>query len=131
MCRATLVASVAILVLLFGCDRHKPTLAYVAPVTRCLITLRWKPPTEYEDGTPFTPEDIQKFTLNWYNQDQSTIVSVDVNDPTAVMWTLLNMPAGKMSFQINVTDQEDRTSDWSNIVTAIFDSWCDEKWAFA
>lgn len=114
-----IVALVAIL----GCDQ-KPNLTVVPLKLDCAVTLTWVAPTQYEDNSPLAPEDIQKFTINWFNKDQTTIVNTDVNDPTAITWVFLNMPTGKMSFRMTVTDVDNIESDWSNMVTKTFDDDC-------
>lgn len=116
-----------VLVAILGCDQKlklKPELVVVPPHFDCAITLQWVAPTEYEDDTPLAAANIKKFTLNWFNEDQTTIISTDVNDPTAMTWLFLNMPAGAMSFRMTVTDVDDAESDWSNIVTKTFDDDC-------
>lgn len=118
-----------VLVAILGCDQerdYRPRLIVVViEPADCEITLRWIPPTEYEDDSPLTPENIKKFTINWFNEDKTTIVSIDVDDPTAMTWLFLNMPAGKMSFRMTVTDTDDVESDWSNVITKTFDAACD------
>ena len=118
------------LVAIIGCDQ-KPTLVVVqrdeSTLPDCEITLQWIAPTEYEDDSPLAPENIKKFTLNWFNEDQTTIVSTDVNDPTVMTWLFLNMPAGKMSFRMTVTDTDEVESDWSNVISKTFADACGQS----
>lgn len=111
------------LVAILGCDQT-PQLVVVSSHLKCAITLTWVAPTEYEDDSPLASENIKKFTLNWFNEDQTTIINIDVNDPTVMTWLFLDMLAGRMSFRMTVTDINDKESKWSNIITKTFADAC-------
>jgi hypothetical protein len=108
--------------ILFGCGSDSTTVN--SEDLNCDLTISWRAPTEYEDGSPLTTQEIKKFTVNRYNEAQTTIVNVDVDNPQAVSWHFYNLPSGSMSFRVNVTSTNEALSDWSNVRVQTFVAAC-------
>ena len=119
-----------------GAGGGAPILQDVDPVMEldCTKILTWNL-TPRLNGEPFTSAEVARFTISRFNEDETTIVNVVVEEPGAVMFMFIGLPAGTMFFKINVTEKlklsdgsfiDGATSVWSNVVSKTFPPECDE-----
>ncbi len=120
MAVSTRLTTASFLLSLFGCSGgSEQPLVQVTQLPDCEVLTEWTV-SERVNGTPLLPEHIQKFTLNYFNDE--TIVNLEIG-PEFRQWLFLGLK-GTMSFRINVTNTEGQVSDWSNTTTEVMDDAC-------
>ena len=81
------------------------------------VIVEWQPPTEREDGTSITVNELAKYTIRYQcNTQPEQLIVVQGGNVTSYEITSIH---GKCTFDINSTDTAGLTSDWSNAVTTI------------
>lgn len=82
------------------------------------IELQWDPPTEYEDGTPFTPLDLKQYKV-YYGEDPNFLKETG---KTLIILggqtnAVITVPKGIWYAAVTTIDVDDLESNLSNIVT--------------
>jgi len=108
-----------ILILLVGCDGGSST----TPTSDCIATVTWEVPTQRMDGTPILIADISKITIYMseapFTDDMYKELEVQILNPMLITWEIKNVDIGEHWFYLTITDTEDNTSAYSNILGKI------------
>jgi len=107
--------------ILFGCGGGDST-PPPTPIQKCDALISWLPPIQYGDGSVITLQDFKKYTIYMSNQEsvKDTFIElvIDITDVNLISWELKQqLNPGKHWFYMTVTDNNDNTSAFSNIMT--------------